>query len=109
MYRMAVQFTGRASIPAVLSEMTLAKDPRAVEVITSMLPEGVLTADDIVRQTTYISFLFTMRDAFKQHMRPKMPQLDDAQAEALLQRICAELGKIDITDSRQIYKETEVF
>lgn len=87
----------------------LAKDPRAVDVITSLLPDGVLTADDIARQTAYIDAVFTMRHAFQMHIRPKLPHLNDEEAEALLQTICKELGKIDITDCHQTYKETEIF
>lgn len=86
----------------------LAKDPRAVEVIISMLPEGVLTAGDIARQTEYIDAVFTLRDAFKMHIRPKLELSDDA-AEALLQSICRELGKIDVTDFHQKYTESEIF
>lgn len=86
----------------------LAKDPRAVDVIIGMLPEGVLTRDDIARQTEYIDAVFTMRDAFKMHVRPKLDMDDDA-AETLLQSICKELGKIDITDFHQKYAESEIF
>ena len=86
----------------------LAKDPRAVDVIIGMLPEGVLTRDDIARQTEYIDAVFTMRDAFKMHVRPKLDMDDDA-AETLLQSICRELGKIDITDFHQKYAESEIF
>ena len=35
--------------------------------------------------------------------------ITDEEAEALLQSICKELGKIDVTDSHQVYKETEIF
>ena len=88
---------------------TLAKDPRAVKVMISMLPEGVLTTDDIARQTNYIDAVFTMRNAFAMHMRPKLAHLTDEEAEALLQSICKELGKIDVTDAHQVYKESEIF
>lgn len=86
----------------------LAKDPRAVDTIISMLPEGVLTRNDIARQTEYIDSVFTLRDAFKLHIRPKL-ECSDEEAEALLQRICKELGKIDITDFHQKYAESEIF
>lgn len=88
---------------------TLAKDPRAVQAILSCLPEGILTAEDIARQTNYNAYKLPMRGAFKLHIRPKLSQLDDAAAEALLQTICQALGKIDVTDQHQSYKETEIF
>ena len=107
------EFRGKGFNPYGYGEKTyyavLAKDPRAVDVIIGMLPDGVLTRNDIARQTEYIDAVFTMRDAFKLHIRPKLAHLDDEEAEALLQSICKELGKIDITDFHQKYTESEIF
>ena len=107
------EFRGKGFNPYGYGEKTyyavLAKDPRAVDVIIGMLPEGVLTRNDIARQTEYIDAVFTMRDAFKLHIRPKLTHLDDEAAEELLLSICKELGKIDITDFHQKYTESEIF
>ena len=71
----------------------------------AVMPEEVLSYADVRRQTTYIAFAYTLADAFRDHVAPKVGA---EKAAALLDAACAELAKIDVSGGSR-YAEKEVF
>lgn len=84
----------------------LAADPRAVRILLEMLPEDIITLEDIKRQTVYIAFSFTFRDAYNAYVRP---YLNSAKADRLFEEVCGELQKLDVTEQRYQYEEKEIY
>jgi len=80
------------------------EDPRAVEILLANVPG--MTGEDIKKQTAFIAWSLTVEGAFRMHMESRIPA---DQRQQVLERICAELGQLDVTDSDIRYEEKEIY
>lgn len=80
------------------------EDPRAVDILLANVPG--LTREDIKRQTAFIAWSLTVADAFRMHLQSYFPE---GQSQQALEKICAELGQLDVTDTDIRYEEKEVY
>jgi len=65
-----------------------------------------MTKEDIKKQTAFIAWSLTVEGAFRMHMESRIPE---DQRQQMLEKICAELGRLDVTDSDIRYEEKEVY
>ena len=79
-------------------------DPRVVDILLANVPG--LTKEEIKRQTTYMAWSFTVADAFRKHMQDRFPA---GQSEQALERICSQMGQLDVTGTDIRYKEQFVY
>lgn len=79
-------------------------DPRVVEILLANVPG--MTKEDINKQTTFIAWSLTVEGAFHMHMESRIPE---DQRQQVLEKICTELGQLDVTDMDIRYKEKFVY
>lgn len=58
------------------------------------------------RQTTYVAFRYTLKDAFCDYVRP---HLSDEEANRIFTLLCARLKTVDVTDLSHKYEESEIY
>lgn len=84
----------------------LAEDPRAVKILLETIPKGILTLEELKRQTAYVAFSFTLKNAFDSYIRPK---LGKEEAERIFLRLCERLKELDVADVPYKYEEKEIY
>lgn len=82
----------------------VAEEPRAVEILLANVPG--MTKEDIKKQTSFIPWSLTVEDAFHQHMKEHIPE---DQHEQVFNKICKELGELDVTNIDIRYEEKAVY
>ena len=86
---------------------TIAKHPQARHELLRHLGPDILNEQDLRKRTAYISFSYTLRDAWEQDLRPLAADASDA--DQRFEALCCALSEIDVTDLRNAYRETEIF
>ncbi len=82
----------------------IARTPQALKVLLDTIPEEILSEEQVKRQTAYIAFRFTLKEAFETYVAPK---LESKEAKELFGLLCKRLRQLDAAENR--YKEEEVF
>lgn len=86
---------------------TIAKHPQARHELLRHLGPDILNEQELRKRTAYISFSYTLRDAWEQDLRPLAADASDA--DQRFEALCCALSEIDVTDLRNAYRETEIF
>ena len=86
---------------------TIAKHPQARHELLRHLGADILNEQELRKRTAYISFSYTLRDAWEQDLRPLAADASDA--DQRFEALCCALSEIDVTDLRNAYRETEFF
>ena len=86
---------------------TIAKHPQARHELLRHLGPDILNEQELRKRTAYISFSYTLRDAWEQDLRPLAAEASDA--DQRFEALCCALSEIDVTDLRNAYRETEIF